>query len=101
MIRTLPPTGAPISFKDIFNGIKAQCSTNNVVFDFQNIIQEYFDITYSFLLSSGKAALYVVLKALSSLSKRREIIIPAYSSYCLASAAAKARLTVLPIAPLA
>ena len=47
-----------------------------------------------FLLSSGKAALYVALAALKQVSGRTEIIIPAYSSFCLASAAARSGLRV-------
>ena len=45
-----------------------------------------------FLVSSGKAALAIILKALQSLSPKREVIIPAYTCFSVPSAVAKAGL---------
>jgi perosamine synthetase len=57
-------------------------------------IQEYFNVKHVFLVSSGKAALYLSLRAMQQSSKRRELVIPAYSSFCLASAVARTGLPV-------
>jgi dTDP-4-amino-4,6-dideoxygalactose transaminase len=57
-------------------------------------IQEYFNVKHVFLLSSGKAALYLSLRAMEQSSKRKEVVIPAYSSFCLASAVARTGLPV-------
>jgi dTDP-4-amino-4,6-dideoxygalactose transaminase len=57
-------------------------------------IQEYFKVKHVFLVSSGKAALYLSLRAMEQSSKRKEVVIPAYSSFCLASAVARAGLPV-------
>jgi dTDP-4-amino-4,6-dideoxygalactose transaminase len=57
-------------------------------------IQEYFNVKHVFLVSSGKAALYLSLRAMQQSSKRKEVIIPAYSSFCLASAVARTGLPV-------
>jgi dTDP-4-amino-4,6-dideoxygalactose transaminase len=57
-------------------------------------IQEYFKVKHVFLVSSGKAALYLSLRAMQQSSKRREVVIPAYSSFCLASAVARTGLPV-------
>jgi len=62
---------------------------------FRNEICQYFETKHSFLLSSGKAALSVVLHTLSRISDRREVVIPAFSSFCLASAVAKAKLKIV------
>jgi dTDP-4-amino-4,6-dideoxygalactose transaminase len=47
-------------------------------------------------VSSGKAALTVILKALGTLSPRRKVIIPAYTCYSVPSAIVKAGLDVVP-----
>ena len=94
MIRTLSPSGAPIGMKNIFHGIKAEVYKKDKIDFFNEQIKTYFGCKDSFLLSSGKAGLRLILNALSGISNRKEIIIPAYSSFCLASAVAVPGLTV-------
>ncbi len=94
MFRTLPPTAAPIPFGDLFFGVFSSLYDNGTVSRLENQIQEYFRVKYVFLVSSGKAALYFALKAMEQASNRREVIIPAYSSFCLASAVARLGLSV-------
>jgi len=53
-----------------------------------------FGVPHVFLLSSGKAALTIALEALGTLSERREVIIPAFSSFCLPSAVVRAGMKV-------
>jgi dTDP-4-amino-4,6-dideoxygalactose transaminase len=62
--------------------------------EFKGHVQEYFGVKHVFLVSSGKTALYLSLRALQQFSKRREVIIPAYASFCLASAVARTGLPV-------
>lgn len=94
MFRTLPPTAAPIPFRDLLSGVFSALSNNGTEPKFKNQIQEYFKAKHVFLISSGKAALYLALKAMEQSSHRREVIIPAYSSFCLASAVARSGLSV-------
>lgn len=94
MFRTIPPSAAPIQFKYLIKGMVSTLCGKNSLVKFQNQIKEYFKIKHVILISSGKAAIYLALTALSQISERREVIIPAYSSYCLASAVAR---TGLPI----
>ena len=61
---------------------------------FEAEIRRYFGVSHAFLLSSGKAALTVALRALSMVSGRQEVIIPAFSSFCLPSAVAKSGLRI-------
>jgi dTDP-4-amino-4,6-dideoxygalactose transaminase len=49
----------------------------------------------AFLVSSGKAALTVILKALAGVSRRRRVIIPAYTCFSVPSAIVKAGLEVV------
>jgi perosamine synthetase len=94
MFRTLPPTAAPIRFRDLLHGMVSALSEDGTEFRFRDQIREYFNVNHVFLVSSGKAAIYLSLCTLQQTSKRREVIIPAYSSFCLASAVAR---TGLPI----
>jgi len=61
---------------------------------FEDRIREYFNVKQVFLVSSGKAAIFLALSALQQISKRTEVIIPAYSSFCLASAVARTGLSI-------
>jgi perosamine synthetase len=94
MFRTLPPTAAPVLFQDLLYGVFSAISKNGAEVKFKDQIQEYFKVKHVFLVSSGKAALYIALNAMQQTSKRQEVIIPAYSSFCLASAVARTGLSI-------
>jgi dTDP-4-amino-4,6-dideoxygalactose transaminase len=51
-------------------------------------------VRHAFLLSSGRAALTVLLQALRREPGRREVVIPAYTCFSVPSAIARAGLTV-------
>lgn len=61
---------------------------------FSQAIAAYTRSKHVFLLSSGKAAMVIGLEVLKQASSRREVIVPAYCSFCLASALAQASLRV-------
>jgi dTDP-4-amino-4,6-dideoxygalactose transaminase len=94
MFRTLPPTAAPIQFRDLLSGVFSTFVNHRAESELKGQIQEYFKVKHVFLVSSGKAALYLALRAMQQSSKRREVVIPAYSSFCLASAVARTGLPV-------
>jgi perosamine synthetase len=94
MFRTLPPTAAPIQFRDVLSGVFSSFVSDGAESKFKGQIQEYFRVKHVFLVSSGKAALYLSLRAMQQSSKRKELVIPAYSSFCLASAVARTGLPV-------
>ena len=94
MFRTLPPTAAPIQFRDLLSGVSSTFVDHGAESELKGQIQEYFKVKHVFLVSSGKAALYLSLRAVQQSSKRREVVIPAYSSFCLASAVARTGLPV-------
>lgn len=52
----------------------------------ENEMKEYFGVKHVFLVSSGKAALALILKGLQGMSKKRKVIIPAYTCYSVPSA---------------
>lgn len=93
-LRTLSPAGAPISLRALLNGLKAEFGHHKETTVFQAQLKTVLSANSVFLVSSGKVALSLILKSLMTISRRREVIIPAYSSFCLASAVASAGLSV-------
>ena len=61
----------------------------------ENGIKEYFGVNHVFLVSSGKASLALILKGLQGMSKRRKVIIPAYTCYSVPSAVAMTGLDIV------
>ena len=93
--RTLSPTAAPISFRDL---IRAANSLRGGVKHRARLgqeLKEKFSAKEAFLVSSGKAALTVILKALAASSGRRRVIIPAYTCFSVPSAIVRAGLEVV------
>jgi perosamine synthetase len=94
MFRTLPPTAAPIKLRVLLSSFSASLGREDAEKKFKDQIKNYFGSKHAFLVSSGKAAIYLTLQSLAQQSKRREVVIPAYSSFCLASAVARTGLSV-------
>lgn len=93
--RTLPPAAAPIGWKSLFSGISAVFSGESELNRFLNELKGYFGKKHCFLVSSGKAALTLILSALKEqYPERDEVIIPAYTCYSVPSAIVRAGLKV-------
>lgn len=95
--RTIPPTAAPIGWNDLFHGIVGLFAGTGEVVRREEEIREFLGVRHVFLVSSGKAALYLTLSALKSLYPgKNEVIIPAYTCFSVPSAIVKAGLKVVP-----
>jgi len=93
--RTLPPASAPIYFKDIVSGLKGFIRGSKEIHRFESELKTHYNVKHCFLLSSGKAALTIILKALhEQYPERDEVLIPAYTCYSVPSAIVKAGLKV-------
>ncbi|MBC8440670.1 MAG: DegT/DnrJ/EryC1/StrS family aminotransferase [Deltaproteobacteria bacterium] len=93
--RTLPPAAAPIYLNDIFSGLKGLIRGPKEINRFESELKAHYNVKHCFLLSSGKAALTIILKALHDLyPERNEVLIPAYTCYSVPSAIVKAGLKV-------
>ena len=75
MFRTLAPTAAAILFRNLLNALVSTLSRNGAENLFEDQIREYFKVKHVFVVSSGKAAIYLTLFALQQTSKRQEVII--------------------------
>jgi perosamine synthetase len=92
--RTIPPTAAPVSARDLVRGITGLYSDVDP-WKLEKGIMGYFGSEFVFLVSSGKAALVLILKGLSSLRARKKVLIPAYTCYSVPSAIVKSGLEIV------
>jgi dTDP-4-amino-4,6-dideoxygalactose transaminase len=91
--RILPPAAAPLSTRDLVHGLAALVRPRFYRERLLQELREYLSIRHVYLVSSGKAALVVILRALRSLAPDRdEVLIPAYTCYSVPSAIVKAGL---------
>ena len=93
--RTIPPTATPIGLPDYLHGLQGLFLKTGNIDGLEEEIKEYFGVKHVFLISSGKAALFLILKALSSISpNKRKVLIPAYTCFSVPSAIIKAGLKI-------
>ena len=94
--RTLPPAAAPIPFKTIVQALPAcfdrsgQANRN-----FAEELKQFFSSKHCFLLSSGKAALTLILAALQKIyPDRDEVLVVPFTCYSVPAAVQRARLRI-------
>lgn len=93
--RTLPPAASPIYPQDIISGLRGLIRGQREIERFQDELREFFGVNHCFLLSSGKAALTIILQALKDIHPNRdEVLIPAFTCYSVPSAIVRAGLKV-------
>ncbi|BFU93648.1 MAG: putative Aminotransferase [Nitrospira sp.] len=93
--RTLAPTSAPLSVSNLMGSLAGLAGGRKYRERLIRELETKFQARGVFLVSSGKAALVVILKALAAGSRRRRVIIPAYTCYSVPSAIVKAGLEVV------
>lgn len=85
--RILPPAAAPIRLRDIAAGLVASRAGAASTAAFADQLREHFQVSHCFLLSSGKAALALLLQALRDMHPDRdEVLIPAFTCYSVPAA---------------
>jgi dTDP-4-amino-4,6-dideoxygalactose transaminase len=95
--RTLPPAAAPLNFTDILSGVAGFFGGAKTVKRFEDELKGFYRVRHCFAVSSGKAALVLILQALKELSPERdEVLVPAYTCYSVPSAIVRAGLKVRP-----
>lgn len=93
--RTLSPAAAPCKLEEILSGVVDLPNGAFAVGRFEEELKSYFEVRYSFAVSSGKAALVLVLQAMHQIfPDRDEVLIPAYTCYSVPSAIVRAGLRV-------
>src|SRR5210317_1112301 len=93
--RTLPPAASPIYIRNILNGFKGLLRGQQQIERFRSELKDFYGVKHCFLVSSGKAALTLILRALHDLyPDRDEVLIPAFICYSVPSAIVRAGLKV-------
>lgn len=93
--RTLPPAASPFQLKDIVSGVAGLFEGDGIVKTFEDELKSYYQVRYCFAVSSGKAALVLILQAMHKVyPERDEVLIPAYTCYSVPSAIIRAGLKV-------
>ncbi|SPP66150.1 DegT/DnrJ/EryC1/StrS family aminotransferase [Nitrospira lenta] len=93
--RTIPPTAAPLPFGNLLCSVGSLWGGKKYRARLVSELKAHYAVRAAFLVSSGKAALTVILKSLAGVSERRQVIIPAYTCFSVPSAVVKAELEVV------
>jgi len=89
--RLVPPVGAPVPVRTVLPSLREGSAGPQGLSD---VLAERLGVRTPFFVSSGRAALAVLLQAMRQFSDRREVILPAYTCFSVASAVARVGLTI-------
>lgn len=92
--RTLSPTAAPIAWRDLIRGLAGLVHPDKTRDELASDFRRYFGVRHVWLVSSGKTALTVILRALQGLSGRRTVVMPGYTCFSVPSAVVRTGLSV-------
>jgi dTDP-4-amino-4,6-dideoxygalactose transaminase len=100
--RTLPPSAALVEWRDLLQGLVGFTRPDATIHRLQAEFCEYFGVKHVWFVSSGKAALSIILRALHGISGRKKVVVPGYTCFSVPSAVMHARLSVVlcDVAPL-
>jgi perosamine synthetase len=85
--RTVSPAATPMYLRDILNGLRGLIRGQEEIERFRLELGHYLGAKHCFLVSSGKAALTLILQALHAMHpERNEVLIPAFCCYSVPSA---------------
>ena len=88
--RTAPPAAAPIGARALIHGLAGMLAGDAYRDRVRDELAARFGVRHVFLVSSGKAALALILGALRTLGgDRNEVLIPAYTCFSVPSAVVK------------
>ncbi len=92
LFRHVPPAAVPVKGSDLWRGLTASLDQHGALDQFQSALIEQTGSRHCFLVSSGRAALALILLGLKRLSKRRRVVIPAYACPTVVQSVLKAGL---------
>ena len=95
-LRTLPPVAAPSAPADLLAGLRGVLRPERAVESLAADIGRTLGVADVFLMSSGRAALTLILRALARTSPRRRVVVPAYTCFSVAASVVKAGLDLVP-----
>lgn len=95
-MRYIAPGGTPIRLNDLTNWIYNIVAADDVLEVFRQEICSAFKVKHCFFVSTGRAALCVLLQSLMQLSgkEKNEVVIPSYTCFSVPSSVAKTGLKI-------
>ena len=95
MFRALSPSGVPIKLTDLLAGMGAMFSGEKAITSFNQEVCQVFGVRHSITVSSGRAGLSMLFRALLKLHPGHTVVlIPAFTSFSVPSAVVNAGLKV-------
>ncbi|RJP20792.1 MAG: hypothetical protein C4529_08860 [Deltaproteobacteria bacterium] len=95
-MRQIAPSGTPIRLADLAAVARGVFSRRGNMERFREAVCSSFGVRHCFFVSSGRAAMTLILRSLGALSDRRktEVIVPSYTCYSVPASIRKAGLAV-------
>jgi perosamine synthetase len=81
--RCIPPSASPVNVGSLVYGLFGLITGINRQNALESELKNYFSANHVYLVSSGKTALTLILKALATIDNRQEVVIPAYTCFSL------------------
>ena len=98
MMRFVPPAGVPLKMTSIFRAARSASNGAALADSDLEAIAAALRVRHIFVVSSGRAALALVLRGLSHLKPGRDVVaIPAYTCFSVAASVASAGLKICPV----
>lgn len=91
-MRHLPPTAIQVEGSDLWHGLAAILNPQSALDRFRSVMMERTGSPNCYLVSSGRAALTLILLGLKRLSGRSRVVVPAYGCPTVLQAVLKAGL---------
>lgn len=92
LLRHVPPTAVPVTGNDLWRGLTALMAPQHAPDRFRSAIVERTGSPHCYLVSSGRAALTLILLGLKRLSGRTRVVVPAYACPTVVQSVLKAGL---------
>jgi perosamine synthetase len=92
----LAPSGTPITVRDLLTWLIAQPRAEKILGEFQSAFCNRYQHGHCFFVSSGRAAMFLLFRALRTLAGagKTHVIVPSYTCYSVPAAAIRAGLRV-------
>ncbi|MGH7380649.1 MAG: DegT/DnrJ/EryC1/StrS family aminotransferase [Candidatus Methylomirabilales bacterium] len=89
--RLVPPAGAPLPARAVLSSLYPASNSQSSL---EKLLRQRLRAPHVFPISSGRAALTIILRVLQKLCSRREVVIPAYTCFSVPSAVVRAGLSI-------
>ena len=98
MFRFIAPAGAPIGVRRILRSLFVTASRDGVAWDYEGYLAGQLEVRHVFGVSSGRAALWIVLRALHRMRPDRTVVaVPAYTCFTVPASIVRCGLQLHPV----